>query len=142
MPFSTGTMTARDWSGVRNFKPGEFKHPEKMGREFLLWLDNVRDVAGVSMHIVSSYRSPDYNRAVGGAQDSAHTDVPCNAVDIGKRPTPGDPNWNHARYRIITAALQLGCVRIGMYPSGSLHLDRSEDTRPAPRIWVMVDNPA
>lgn len=142
MPFSSRTMAAPDWLRIKNFRPNEFKHPEKMGYEFMLWLDEVRTTAGVSMTITSSYRSPAYNAAVGGATDSAHTDVPCDAVDIGKRPTQADPNWNLARYRIITAAMALGCKRIGMYPSGSLHLDRTEDERPAPRIWIAVDNPA
>jgi uncharacterized protein YcbK (DUF882 family) len=142
MPLSTRTMGAADWSQIQNFRPSEFKHPEKMGFEFLLWLDRVRDAAGVPMTITSSYRSPDYNAAVGGAQDSAHSDVPCEAVDIGKRPTANDPNWNHSRYRIMTAAMSLGCVRIGMYANGSLHLDRTEGKRPAPRIWTAVDRPA
>jgi hypothetical protein len=139
---STRTMRPNDWAQIRNFRPEEFKAPGKMGYEFMLWLDRVRDMAGVSMTITSSYRSPEYNRSVGGAQDSAHSDEPCEAVDIGKRPTTNDPNWNHARYRIVTAAMALGCSRIGMYSNGSLHLDRTEGKRPAPRLWTAVDNPA
>lgn len=142
MPYSGRTMTDRDWSNLKYFTPGEFKHPEKMGAEFMLWLDNLREVAGVPMVITSSYRSPAYNAAIGGAQDSAHSDEPCNAVDIGRRPRKDDPNWNYTRYKIITAALRLGCTRIGIYKDGSLHLDRTEHERPSPRMWTMVDNPA
>lgn len=142
MSFSTRTIQVADWPTIEFFKPHEFKNPEKMGLEFMQWLDQVRARAGVAMTVSSSYRTPAYNKAVGGAKDSAHTDVPCNAVDILKKPSPSDPNWNYARWRIISAAMELGCTRIGLYPNGSIHLDRSEHERPAPRLWVMVDNPA
>ena len=136
--FSSRTMTAADWGLCEYFAASEFKYPDAMGVEFIQWLETVRVEAGVPMHIVSDHRTPERNANAGGAERSAHMDVPCNAVDIGKRPTANDPNWNHARYRIIKAALKLGCQRIGMYPSGSLHLDRGEDTHPAPRIWIAV----
>lgn len=142
MPFSTRTMRSDDWQDIRHFPPSEFRYPGKMGYEFMRWLDQVREKAGVPMQVVSSYRERDRNADVGGAADSAHCDEPCNAVDIGKRPRPDDKNWNRSRWKIITAAIELGCTRIGMYPSGSLHLDRTEDRRPSERVWVMVDNPA
>jgi uncharacterized protein YcbK (DUF882 family) len=142
MAFSTRTMTPADWQGITHFTPAEFKAPDKMGYEMMLWLDGVREQAGVPMRITSSYRSPAYNASVGGAKDSAHTDVPCDAVDIGKDPTPSDPNWNYSRFRIVDTAMKAGCVRIGFYPNGSLHLDRTEDKRPSPRLWNAVDNPA
>lgn len=142
MKYSTRTMTDKDWAASTYFKPSEFKEPNRMGFEFIMWLNKVRGLAGVPMTITSSYRTPAYNKSVGGAQDSAHEDVPCNAVDIGKRPTASDPNWNTARFYIMDAALKLGCRRFGTYTNGSLHLDRTESTRPAPRIWIQVDNPA
>lgn len=141
MPFSSRTMRADDWKTIRNFRPTEFDMPEAMGVEFLRWLDTVRDAAGVSMKITSSYRTVQHNLRVGGAADSAHCDYPCNAVDIGKSPTPDDPHWNVARGKIIRAALANGCVRVGFYANGALHLDRSEDKRVA-AIWNAVDNPA
>jgi len=142
MPFSTRTMRTEDWAQSKHFTRDAFRHPDKMGYEFVMWLNEVRTRAGVPMSIVSDYRDPVRNKKVGGAADSAHTDVPCEAVDIRKKPTPGDPNWNHGRWRIMRAAMELGCQRIGLYPSGSLHLDRTEDRRAAPRLWVAVDNPA
>lgn len=135
-------MTDADWSQIRHFTPHEFEKPDVMGMEFMHWLDDVRGVANVPMTITSSYRSPAHNIDVGGAQDSAHTDIPCNAVDIGMRPRSDDPNWNYSRWQIISTAMKHGCTRIGTYANGSIHLDRTEDRRPSPRMWRVVDNPA
>lgn len=140
--FSTRVMLPSDWPRIRHFKPSEFTRPEMLGFEFMLWLDELRARVGLPIVITSSYRSPEYNRSVGGAKDSAHTDVPCNSVDIGRRPRPDDPNWNYTRARIILTAAEMGCERFGIYANGSLHLDRCEKHRPAPRIWTVVDNPA
>ena len=138
MPFSTRVMRAEDWKEIKWFKPNEFKHPELLGYEFLQWLDKLREQAGVPIHITSSYRSKTYNAAVGGASDSAHVDIPCSAVDIGERPRPDDPSWNYSRWMIISTAIMMGCKRIGQYQDGSIHLDMSHDTRPAPRMWRVV----
>lgn len=138
MAFSSRTMKSADWNQVKHFSANEFKNPEKMGYEFVLWLDELREAAGVPMTITSSYRSPEYNAAVGGASDSAHSDVPCNAVDFGMRPRPDDPNWNLSRFKIVQAAMKMGCERIGSYANGSLHVDRTEHKRPAPRMWRVV----
>lgn len=138
MSFSSRVMKDSDWEKLKFFKKTEFKAPEKMGYEFILWLEQVRAKAGVPMTITSSYRSPAYNADVGGATDSAHTDVPCNAIDVGMRPRSDDPNWNYSRWQIIMAARDLGCKRIGSYENGSIHLDRTEDKRPAPRLWRVV----
>jgi zinc D-Ala-D-Ala carboxypeptidase len=142
MTFSTRTMQPADWLQSTYFNATEFTAPEKMGVEFIQWLNEVRKLADVPMRITSSYRSPAHNARVGGASGSSHSDTPCNAVDIGRMPSPSDPNWNHGRFRIIQAALELGCTRIGIYPNGSVHLDRTEDQRPDERLWVTVDNPA
>lgn len=138
MSFSSRTMRAADWLEIKNFTPIEFRNPGKMGYEFMKWLDQLRDNAGVPMTITSSYRSPAYNKSVGGAPDSAHTDEPCDSVDIGMRPRKDDPNWNYSRWQIVTTARDMGCERIGLYSNGSLHLDRTEKKRPAPRMWVVV----
>ena len=138
MTFSSRTMRIDDWKVLKNFSPSEFKQPDKMGYEFMLWLDRLRTEVGMPMVITSSYRSPAYNREVGGASDSAHTDTPCNAVDIGERPRDNDPNWNRTRFAIVSTALRLGCSRIGTYANGSLHLDRTEDSRPNERMWRVV----
>jgi uncharacterized protein YcbK (DUF882 family) len=138
MSFSSRTMREPDWDEITNFKPTEFKNPEKMGYEFMLWLDKLRTKANVPMTITSSYRSAAYNKSVGGATDSAHVDIPCDAIDIGMRPRPSDPNWNFTRFQIVKTAIEMGCQRIGTYANGSLHLDRTEHKRPAPRMWRVV----
>ena len=138
MPFSSRVMTIADWKKLKWFEPHEFRHPQMMGLEFMIWLDQVREDADVPMVITSDFRSKEYNASIGGATDSAHSDVPCNSIDVGKRPRKDDPSWNYTRYRIFEAARKNGCVRIGMYPDGSMHLDRTEDRRPAPRIWIAV----
>jgi len=131
-------MLAADWQVVKHFKPEEFAAPTAMGVEFIRWLDVLREQAGVPIVITSSYRTKAHNAAVGGASNSAHTDVPCNAVDIGERRRPDDPNWNHSRYAIVSTAIALGCRRIGTYADGSLHLDMTHDTRPASVMWRVV----
>lgn len=140
--FSSRVMRPEDWPGLRHFKAREFSFPGRMGYEFMLWIDNVREMAGVPMIASSGYRSPERNITVGGAEDSAHTDKICNAIDIKRVPRDDDPNWNFSRYRILSAAQAMDCVRIGLYANGSMHFDRTEDVRPSPRIWVVVDNPA
>lgn len=136
--YSTRCMTPADWEKIEHFSASEMNYPDSIGFEFMQWLDQVRTLAGVAMHPVSDHRPPERNAKAGGASQSAHMDVPCDAIDIGKRPTPDDPNWNRHRFKIIQAAMRLGCTRIGIYPSGSLHLDRAEKTHPSPRLWVSV----
>lgn len=138
-PFSSRTMAATDWGKLRYFRASEFSVPGNMGYEFMLWLDNLRATCGIPFRVTSSYRSPAHNKAVGGAGDSSHCDVPTNVVDLGKMPTADDPNWNLGRWIIVKAAMAAGCTRIGIYQDGSLHLDRTENVRPAPRLWHVVN---
>ncbi len=135
MSYSTRVMRPEDWATLRHFTAAEFQKPHLMGLEFIRWLDELRHQAGVPMHVTSSYRTPEHNAEVGGADDSAHCDVPCEAVDIGERPTPEDPHWNYSRWQIVSKAIALGCRRVGTYADGSLHLDMTHDRRPAPRMW-------
>jgi uncharacterized protein YcbK (DUF882 family) len=135
-------MQPDDWTKLKFFRPGEFKYPEKMGYEFMLWVDKVRGIAGTPSRVTSDYRTPDHNAEVHGAQNSAHSDVPCDAIDLVAIEGPRDPNGNLWRFVMLQAAMQLGCTRIGMYRNGSLHFDMTEHSRPSPRLWIQVDNPA
>lgn len=135
MSFSTRCMTANDWAELQHFKPQEFKHPEKMGYEFMKLLEATRDLAGVPFRRSSDWRSEEYNASVGGAKDSAHKDMPCDSIDL-------TPINNAERFEIVNAALEMGFTRIGIYQNGSIHLDKTEGRRPGRRLWVVVDNPA
>jgi uncharacterized protein YcbK (DUF882 family) len=133
--FSNRTMTNADWALLKYFKKSEFKNPSVMGYEFMLELEKVRAKAGVAMRISSSHRDPAYNRRVGGAKDSAHTDIPCNASDIV-------PRNSVERFAIVKAAIEVGFTRIGIYKDGSIHLDKTDDVRPSHVLWTVVSNPA
>lgn len=135
MAASTRTMTALDWPHLNYFKPAEFQHPEKMGLQFMLKLDSFRHMAGVPVRITSSYRTPEHNKAVGGAQNSAHTDPICEAVDFV-------PANSHDAYELMRAAFLCGFERIGIYADGSMHLDTTGDRRPNRVLWHVVSNPA
>lgn len=139
MAFSTRSMTDADWASIQHFTAAEFvDHGTRqncaanMGAEFVQWLDGVRGAAGIPFTITSSYRDPAHNAAVGGATHSAHMEIPCNAVDVM-------PGGDEDRYHIIKAAIDAGCVRVGIYKDGSVHLDRAESTHPSPALWTVVD---
>ncbi len=137
MSFSSRTMQENDWESLKYFKKSEFAYPENMGYEFMMWLDRLRDIAGVQMNVSSSFRTPEHNQRVKGASNSAHCLIPCEAVDIRKHIKDNDKHWNYARFRIVKIALEMGCRRLGIYLNGSLHIDRSEQ-HPNDRIWIQV----
>lgn len=133
-------MEPADWPLLRHFTKAEFPAPEKMGFQFMLKLDRMRHEAGVPCPISSSFRTKKHNKAVGGAEDSAHCDGDedgelCEAADI-KPANSGD------RYQIIRAAFLVGFERIGIYANGSVHVDATGDRRPNCVLWHVVSNPA
>jgi hypothetical protein len=78
------------------------------------------------LRVTSGYRSPAYNRKVGGASDSQHTHG--TAMDIGLKELP-----EQTRQAIIDRAVQLGATGLGYYPnSQSAHIDMRTGT---PRAW-------
>lgn len=148
LKLSTRRILPADWANVKHFTPADFRRPDLMGYEFVMLLDQLRLRVGFPIVITSDARTREHNIAVGGAADSAHvideadpTDC-CEAVDIGKRPRAEDPNWNYSRWAIVATAIAMGFVRIGIYPNGSLHIDKTEYRRAYPRIWIQVDNVA
>ena len=138
MPFSSRPMRAEDWKSIKHFKPTDrgFRAPERMGYEFMLWLDKVRERAGVPMYVRSTVRDAAQNAAAGGASKSAHMDALCEAADFAGE-EEGSPMPGKHRLAIVKAALELGCTRIGVDENGSVHLDRTEDRRPS-SLWVKV----
>jgi uncharacterized protein YcbK (DUF882 family) len=125
-------MRPEDWAGIRHFSPAEFSVPERMGYEFVKWLDALRALCGFALKISSDVRTPEQNEAAEGATKSAHMDVICDTVDISAHCLTGAK-----RLRLVIAAYTLGCRRFGVYENGSVHIDCTEDRRPH-AMWVKV----
>jgi uncharacterized protein YcbK (DUF882 family) len=74
-------------AGVKNFTYAEMEYYDRIPKELIPNADKVlqnlqvlRDACGKPITIMSGYRSPDRNEAVGGAKKSQHMEG--NAVDI------------------------------------------------------------
>ena len=77
-------------------------------------LQALRDRLGKPLIVRSAYRSPEHNRAVGGATRSKHLDGA--AFDIAMA--------NHDPVAFETAAREVGFLGFGFYPrSGFMHVD-------------------
>lgn len=99
-------------------KCGALLFDEAAGRA----LDRLRDRFGAPLVIVSGYRTPEYNRAVGGAPNSFH--LRGLAVDVA---TGG---FDAARLaKLVDLARQEGFGGVGLY-STFVHLDRGPR-----RLW-------
>jgi hypothetical protein len=107
----------RDWRWP-HFSPAEIAcrgtgqlklHPAALDK-----LQALRDRLGKPLIIRSAYRSPEHNRAVGGAKASKHMDG--TAFDIAMR--------NHDPAAFEAAAREVGFLGFGYYPrSGFMHID-------------------
>ena len=123
MPYQINTY--RHWRDVperawrwKNFSPAEIAcrgtgqlklHPEAMDK-----LQGLRDRLGKPLIIRSAYRSPEHNRAVGGATRSKHMDG--TAFDIAMA--------NHDPVAFEAMAREVGFQGFGYYPrSGFMHID-------------------
>jgi uncharacterized protein YcbK (DUF882 family) len=86
-------------------------------------LNMVRMIYGKPMVVTSGARCEDYNRQVGGVEDSAHLPHPatrqCRAVDILVEDSMD-------RHDLIDLALKIGFVRMGL-ASNFLHFDVAWD---------------
>ncbi|MBE0455593.1 MAG: DUF882 domain-containing protein, partial [Roseovarius sp.] len=77
-------------------------------------LQALRDQLGKPLIVRSAYRSPEHNRAVGGAKASKHMDG--TAFDIAMA--------NHDPVAFEAAAREVGFLGFGFYPrSGFIHVD-------------------
>ena len=101
-----------------NFSPAEIAcrgtgqiklHPEALDK-----LQALRDRLGKPLIVRSAYRSPEHNRAVGGARASKHMDG--TAFDIAMT--------NHDPVAFEAAAREVGFLGFGFYArSGFIHVD-------------------
>ena len=102
----------------RNFSPAEIAcrgtgqiklHPEALDK-----LQALRERLGKPLIVRSAYRSPEHNRALGGAKASKHMDG--TALDIAMA--------NHDPVAFEEAAREVGFLGFGFYPrSGFMHID-------------------
>ncbi len=120
-----------DWSQVVNFKPSEFAAPEKMDVDFIYKLDMIRGHCGFPLRINSSWRSEEKQQQEiqkdMGVKHSAHTKVPCKAVDIAV-------DTSAHRFRLVEVALFMGIKRIGI-GKNFIHLDADEENPPEV-LWL------
>lgn len=88
------------------------KNVIKVARE----LERLREALGKPVRVLSWYRSPARNDAVGGARNSQH--LSGRAVDLDMKGLTQD--------EVVSAAEKIPAFRnggIGAYPSGAVHLD-------------------
>ena len=105
--------------------------PDDVSEDLITRLNFVRYLYGYPLVVTSGARCIDYNRDVGGVDNSAHTPDPengqCQAVDLLIR-SGGD------RARLIQLALDMQFARLGVAQS-FLHLDVATHL-PTPTIWT------
>ena len=116
---------------LKYFNINEFESPDLPGvnnmcAKFLKKLDKARGLAGIPFYITSAYRSEQHNLNVGGVKDSAHTLIPCKAVDIAC-----DNSIN--RQKIISALAEVGLTRRLGIAKSFIHTDDSPKTD---AIWL------
>ena len=96
-----------------------------MDIDFLLKLDEAREVAGIPFVINSAYRSPEHNKKVGGSPNSSH--IKGLAVDI-------KATDSITRYKVVSSLLKVGFTRIGIaetFIHVDLDLDKTQNV-----IWT------
>ena len=110
------------------FKPEEFRckcgkcDGGSMDAALVKNLNEARRLAQVPFVITSAYRCKTHNKAIGGAENSAHTRG--HAVDI-RIPTSG------IAYHVIKSLLDVGFTRIGYNSKHSfIHVDNDPSLPP------------
>lgn len=124
----------RWWTEVHHFTPAEFDCPavknsgaKYMDETFVKKLDTLRGLLRVPLVVSSGYRSPGYNKKIGGAPESRH--LKGKAADIA---IAGED-----AYKLLGLAFTLGFTGIGINQKGPwnkrfIHLDMREQ----PTIWT------
>ena len=83
---------------LRYFTLKEFRHPERLEHEFLLWLDAIRHAAGVPFRLTSDARTPEGNAALKGSSPTSWH-LLGRAVDFVPRP------WSPESLAAVTTAV-------------------------------------
>ena len=124
-------MKKSEWNSLRYFKPSEFsckcgcgKGSEEMIRDFLIRLENAREVAGIPFIISSGFRCDKHNKFIGGVEDSSHTrGLAADIVVSG----------SVERHKILTAVLKF-FPRVGV-DKHFIHVD-FDLTKPNPSLFL------
>jgi zinc D-Ala-D-Ala carboxypeptidase len=94
-------------------------HPELVAR-----LERAREIYGAGMKVLSGYRCPKHNTAVGGVDNSYHCQGKAADIEVSD---------GHHRFEMLNAFLAAGFRRIGIYAQ-FIHVDVGE--APSDVIWV------
>lgn len=120
------------WQMVRHFEFWEFSSPDltpesglRMNIEFVKRIDELRHRCNFPFTINSGFRSPEWNKEVGGVPASSHTQG--LATDIAVRSS-------RQRFSVLKQAMTLGFNRIGVGKT-FIHLDASFDL-PQGVLWL------
>ena len=117
--FDLSEFDSKDANGKKVKGTGAFMQPD-----FLKALDVARGIAGIPFTINSGFRTPDHNRRVKGAFNSAHTRG--FAADIAT-------NTDRQFETIATACFLAGFRRFGVM-KGALHVDNDPNLK-KPALW-------
>lgn len=108
------------WKEIKYFKSSEFDSPDQVGsgkrmnEQFIRLLDKSREIAGVPFRISSGYRTPAYNKLIGGVQGSTH--IKYMAADIRV-------SSNTNRRKILLALVKAGLDRRIGLGENFIHVD-------------------
>lgn len=111
-----------NWKNIKYFKSSEFDSKDSVGSgehmkiDFVSMLDDARENAGVPFKLTSGFRTPAYNKKVGGTENSSHMKY-C-AVDISAKTST-------QRFLIIEACINAGFSRIGI-GKNFIHVDNDK----------------
>ena len=108
---------------LKYFTLAEFDSPDVPGsgnfmkEDFLIALDNARDIAGMPFKINSGYRTMEHNATIGGVENSSH--IAGLAADI-------HCTDSRKRFVLIAALIAAGFTRIGIGKT-FIHVDLDKD---------------
>lgn len=124
------------WNQIKHFTPREFTckceglcgHPSVISLELVAKLEQIRDLIGMPISIISGSRCERYNRMVGGKMCSAH--IPKKGISHAADVHCPDSNF---RFAFLTAALPI-FNRIGI-GKDFIHVDIDPELPPN-AVWV------
>ena len=93
------------------FSLSEFNCPslpdsgKNMDRDFILKLEEARELAGIPFKITSGYRTKEHNEEVGGVKNSSHLKGVAADISVGS---------GSERYIILNALIKAGFKRLGI----------------------------